>query len=256
MHEAINLRNRSYKKELLDRDNIPFKDIRRNMQELNTINTWLGGHAITLAGFKKLLGNKKSIVVCEIGCGDGNNLYQLYKWCKKKNIQFSCIGIDIKPECIETAKKDYAIENAEWIVQNYKSIQFTTKPDIIFSSLFCHHFNEDELVYQLKWMQQNAAVGFFINDLQRNWFAYHSIKIITNFFSSSYLVKNDAPLSVARGFHRNEWIELLNKAGIKNYSVEWKWAFRYLIISYKAMLIEHVIANSVKQSAGNKSEQY
>jgi 2-polyprenyl-3-methyl-5-hydroxy-6-metoxy-1,4-benzoquinol methylase len=229
MHEAINLGNRSYKKELLDKDDIPFEDIRQNMRELNTINTWLGGHNITLDGFKKLLGKKKSIHVCEIGCGDGNNLYQLYKWCKKNNIEFSSTGIDIKPECIETAKQDYTIEHARWFAQDYKTVSFKIKPDIIFSSLFCHHFKEEELIFQLQWMQQNAALGFFINDLQRNWFAYHSIKIITKFFSSSYLVKNDAPLSVARGFHKNEWIELLNKAAVKNFSVEWKWAFRYLI---------------------------
>lgn len=79
-------------------------------------------------------------------------------------------------------------------------------------------------------MQQNSTIGFFINDLQRNWFAYHSIKIITQLFSSSYLVKNDAPLSVARGFHKKEWINIFNKAGIKNYTIKWKWAFRYLII--------------------------
>lgn len=231
MHEAINLRHRSYKKELLDKDDIPFIDIRRNMQELNTINTWLGGHAITLAGFKKLLQNKKSIHVCEIGCGDGNNLFQLYKWCKKNKIEFSCTGIDIKPECIETSKKDYVIENSIWFAQDYKTVTFKTKPDIIFSSLFCHHFEDVQLIYQLQWMKQNSTIGFFINDLQRNWFAYHSIKIITQFFSTSYLVKNDAPLSVARSFHKKEWIRLLNEAGIKNYMVDWKWAFRYLIIS-------------------------
>ena len=34
--------HRSYKKELLDGDNIPFDAIERNMLELVTINTWLG----------------------------------------------------------------------------------------------------------------------------------------------------------------------------------------------------------------------
>ena len=42
MHEKINLRYRSNQKELLDRDDIPFEDIRRNMQELNVINALLG----------------------------------------------------------------------------------------------------------------------------------------------------------------------------------------------------------------------
>lgn len=234
MHEKINLRYRSDQKELLDKDDIPFEDIRRNMQELNIINAWLGGHNITLHGFKKLADKKSSIHVCEIGCGDGNNLFQLYKWSKKNNIQFRCTGIDIKSECIETAKKDYAIENAEWLVDDYKNIDFKIKPDIIFSSLFCHHFTDEVLIGQLKWMRDNAALGFFINDLERNGLAYHSIKIITKLFSSSYLVKNDAPLSVARGFHKNEWIQILDKAGIERYAINWKWAFRYLITVHNA----------------------
>lgn len=230
MHEAINLRYRSYQKELLDNDAIPFEDIRVNMREINTINTWLGGHKITLEGFKTLAGKNKPVHVCEIGCGDGNNLFVISNWCKKNNIKLKTSGIDIKQECIEAAKKNYAFLNAEWFASDYKAVQFYQKPDIIFSSLFCHHFTDEQLTEQLKWMQQNSTIGFFINDLQRNWFAYQSIKIITRIFSSSYLVKNDAPLSVVRGFHKNEWLQLLQKAGLENFVVEWKWAFRYLII--------------------------
>ncbi len=48
-------------------------------------------------------------------------------------------------------------------------------------------------------------------------------------FARSYLVKHDAPLSVARGFTKNEWDALLRSAGLKNYTVEWVWAFRHLI---------------------------
>ena len=61
----MNFKKRSYKKELLDGDNIPFVDIEQNMKEINTINTLLGGHSITLDGVKKLLSNKKKITICE-----------------------------------------------------------------------------------------------------------------------------------------------------------------------------------------------
>ena len=231
MHQAIDLRYRSYTKELLDKDDIPFEDIRLNMHELNTINTWLGGHNITLAGIKKLLKARKKVNVCEIGCGDGNNLFQLYKWSKKKDIQFRCTGIDIKPECIESAKKDYTIENAEWLASDYKIAEFKVKPDIIFSSLFCHHFSEEELTEQIQWMKQNSAIGFFINDLERNTIAYYSINLLTKLFSNSYLVRNDAPLSVARGLIKKEWQKVFKIAGIKQFKIQWQWAFRYLIIS-------------------------
>ncbi len=230
MHPQIDLRKRSYQKELLDNDAIPFKDIRINMREIDTINSLLGGHKITLNGFKKLLADRKAIHVCEIGCGDGNNLFVLANWCKKNNVEFKCTGIDIKKECVDAAKIKYKNLNATWIANDYRQTEFCTKPDIIFSSLFCHHFTNEELAEQLKWMQQNCTIGFFINDLQRNWFAYHSIKIITKIFSSSYLVKNDAPLSVARGFYKNEWLKIFKKAGIKKIKIKWKWAFRYLTI--------------------------
>lgn len=234
----MNLRNRSYQAELLDRDDIPFEDIRRNMQELDFINTWLGGHAITLAGLKQVLaGNKnvggtgtlQTVTICEIGCGGGDNLVAIAHWCVKNGIHASFIGIDKNADCtaVAAARK---LAGSEWIASDYKEVVFSRHPDIIFSSLFCHHFPEAELVSQLQWMWKYARLGFFINDLHRHKLAYYSIQWLTRLFSRSYLVKNDAPLSVARGFVKNEWKLLLNSAGIATFSIEWKWAFRWLII--------------------------
>jgi len=226
----MNLTNRSYQKELLDGDEIPFKDIEQNMRELEFINTHLGGHKITVAGLNKLIGEQKEIHVCEIGCGGGDNLTALLKWCNKKNIKINFTGIDINQYCIEFAQKNILLKNhVEWIVSDYKKIKFAEKPDIIFSGLFCHHFTDEELVEQIKWMKENCTIGFFINDLQRNFLAYYSIKILTRLFSRSYLVKNDAPLSVARGFTKNEWINILKKAEVESIQIQWRWAFRYLI---------------------------
>ncbi|MEP7236743.1 MAG: methyltransferase domain-containing protein [Ferruginibacter sp.] len=230
----INLSKRSYKKELLDNDDIPFADIRQNMKELNTINTLLGGHKITVAGLQKLIPAytaAKTICICEIGCGGGDNLKAIESYCNKKKIAVTFIGIDIKDECIAFAKQQYPGLQATWITSDYQQVNFgTQKPDIIFSSLFCHHFKEEELTAMLQWMKQNAATGFFINDLHRHPLAYYSIKWITALFSKSYLVKNDAPLSVARGFKKAEWNAIFKSAGITNFFIKWKWAFRYLVI--------------------------
>jgi len=223
--------HRSYQKELLDGDDIPFADIKKNMEELNTINTLLGGHAITIKGFATLVGERKEITVCEIGCGGGDNLVAIARWCQKYKIEVNCIGIDLKKECIEVASEEKLLNGmATWIVSDYAAVKFDTKPDIIFSSLFCHHFTDDELVSQLQWIQVNSKIGFFINDLHRHWTAYHSIRLLTKLFSSSYLVKNDAPVSVTRGFLKTEWAALCEKAGIKDPCIQWKWAFRHLII--------------------------
>ncbi|MFL5744016.1 MAG: methyltransferase domain-containing protein [Niastella sp.] len=226
----MNFRHRSYQSELLDRPDIPFEDIKRNMRELNFINTWLGGHAITINGVAALMRTREPITICEIGCGGGDNLVAIKKWCDKRSIPVAFIGIDINPHCIEVAAKRL-LSNIQLISSDYKDVELETPPDIIFSSLFCHHFSDREMVKQLQWMKTNARIGFFINDLHRHKAAYYSIKILTNLFSKSYLVKHDAPLSVARGFTKDEWIQFFSIAGISDFSIEWKWAFRWLIVS-------------------------
>lgn len=227
----MNLQIRSYKKELLDREDIPFADIKKNMQELAFINTWLGGHRISILGLRQLLQNRTSIHICEIGCGGGDNLLTLYKWCRQNNIRARFTGIDINRECITVAENQQALkDHCNWIVSDYYKVVFDSKPDIIFSSLFCHHFTDNELINQLQWMKENSKIGFFINDLHRHWLAYYSIRFLTRLFSSSYLVKNDAPVSVTRGFIKKEWITIFTKAGIRNYLIQWRRMFRYLVI--------------------------
>lgn len=227
----MNLQHRATQKELLDQPSIPFDDIRQNMKELEFINQHLGGHAITLKGFKKLSGNIKDVYVCEIGSGGGDNLHALNKYCKRIYINANFTGIDINTECVNYANTRTTTSFINFINSDYSAVKFTDrKPDIIFSSLFCHHFTDVELIAMLQWMNDNSNIGYFINDLHRHPLAYYFIKYATAMFSKSYLVKNDAPLSVAKGFKKNEWINLLNSSGQKKYTVQWKWAFRHLII--------------------------
>lgn len=226
----VNLKSRSQEKEILDNPDIDFEEIKINMKELNVINKRLGGHKINIDGLKEIIGeNKTEITICEIGCGGGDNLYYLDRWCSKNNIKVSFIAIDLKPECIKYGKETYPDLNAEWIVSDYAKVKFQKKPDIIFSSLFCHHFSNEEITEMISWMEVNSDNGFFINDLQRNMVAYYSIKILTTLFSQSRLVKNDAPISVARGFIKQDWENIIMDLPYR-LNIKYKWAFRYLII--------------------------
>lgn len=230
MTPTINFSRRSYEKELLDGDDIPFEDIERNMRELDFINTWLGGHGISIMGLKRLLQKRKRLTICEIGCGGGDNLRVLSRYCRRRGIEVQVIGIDSNAHCITVAKEKWQEGNAEWVCSDYRMATFEKgKPDIIFSSLFCHHFTDGELVEQLRWMEANAGLGWFINDLHRHPIAFYTIRQLTGWWSRSYLVKQDAPLSVLRGFTRREWRQLLQNAGIPAYRLQWKWAFRWLV---------------------------
>lgn len=219
---------RSQLKEILDQDDIPFEDIKKNLEELDFINTWLGGHKITqdgLALFK--IDQSKHLHIAELGCGGGDNLRIIANYLKKQHINYTLTGIDLKPACIQFARERNPA--FQWICSDYKKVRFEKKPDILFSSLFCHHFSQQELIEQLQWMKANSSLGFFINDLHRHPLAYYAIQLLTKMFSSSYLVKHDAPLSVARGLKKAEWENIIDQAYLSPTRIQWKWAFRFLI---------------------------
>ncbi len=226
---------RSQQKELLDDPDIPFGDIKKNMQELEFINRYLGGHQITIHGLKYFLkrNNQEAFHIAEIGSGGGDNLSAIKTWANKNNSNVKLTGIDWNKECIAYAESVNTNNEIKFICSDFKTYKWETKPDVIFSSLFCHHFTDGELISMLQWMEQNSNKGFFINDLHRHTLAYFSIKMLTQLLSKSYLVKNDAPLSVLRGFTRKEWDRICTSAGI-HCNIKWMWAFRWLLIHTNA----------------------
>lgn len=227
------LKHRSYKKELLDGEGLPFADIKRNLQELDFINRHLGGHDVTLDGVVSIIQQRpvmnRALTIVEIGCGGGDNLRAIKAWAAHIKLPVQLLGIDINEECIAYARLQGRNEGIQFVHSDYRSAAFPAKPDVVFSSLFCHHFTDEELVWQLRWMRQSAQLGFFINDLHRHYLAYGSIKMLTAVFSKSYLVKSDAPLSVKRGFKRGDWARLFAEADIATYTCRWRWAFRWLV---------------------------
>src|SRR5215470_17339939 len=97
----MNFSHRSYQQELLDRDDIPFEDIKQNMKELDFINAKLGGHNITLQGLRRMLkdldGRSGAISILEIGCGGGDNLRVIRNYCQRRNLDVKLSGVDINP---------------------------------------------------------------------------------------------------------------------------------------------------------------
>ena len=225
-------KHRSNKKELLDGDSIPELDLFQNLKELDRINFLLGGYAITFSALKKIMNKGKIYTLVDIGCGGGDTLKRINIWRRSKGYHMNLYGIDLKSTCVDYALINKPDDQLKFICDDYRNVNKHLKvTDIIHACLFCHHLTEDEIVGLILFAQRNKCT-LLINDLQRHPIAYYAIKILTNLFSNSYLVKNDAQLSVLRGFKKKEWLAIISKAGVTNYSITYKWAFRYEVIVY------------------------
>jgi 2-polyprenyl-3-methyl-5-hydroxy-6-metoxy-1,4-benzoquinol methylase len=226
-------KNRSTQKELLDADEILEADLFQNLKELHVINSLLGGYQISLNAIKKIDLKNQPINLVDIGSGGGDTLKTIFKWSKKNNKKIKLYGIDLKSTCIDYSNQNEPNQSLSFICDDYRNIHFHVNDvSIIHASLFCHHLTSIQIIELIQFTINHKAI-LIINDLERNRFAYYSIKFLTQLFSKSYLVKNDAPLSVLRGFKKTEWLDMIQQAGAKNFSVKNKWAFRHEIIIYE-----------------------
>lgn len=225
-------RQRSHKKELLDSENIPEADLFQNLKELHTINSLLGGYKISLSALSFLADKRQTLSLVDIGCGGGDSLRAMHNWALKRGYNFNLYGVDLKKECIAYCNARHAGTGIQFIEDDYRNFnQHVNSSGIIHACLFCHHLSNEEIRQLVQFCIQKKWV-LLINDLHRHFLAYYAIKWLTLFFSKSYLVKNDAPLSVLRGFKKSEWNEILKTSGAKNYTVKWRWAFRHEVIVY------------------------
>lgn len=229
----VDLSYRSEELEIMDDLSDDSPALYQALKELDIINKWLGGNAVTLIAVKKILKSnpQKNWTIADLGCGSGEMLIKIADWARQENINVELIGFDANPNVIQYAKnhcEDYPEINLQ--TENIFSESFKNRKfDLISCTLFLHHFTKDELVNLLEQFNQQSK-NVVINDLHRHYFAYYSIRVITQLFSKSKMVKNDACLSVWRAFTKKDWQEILQLAQISNYSIKWKWAFRWKVV--------------------------
>ncbi len=251
------MKTRSYEKEIMDEFSLGGEAMAQTLRELRFINQWLGGNAVTMQGLDILnlprrpvrpaggqageaisssepRSGKSGLTIADLGCGGGDMLILMAEWARKRGIVANFTGIDANDYIIDYARQHTAdFPEIDYRNLNVFSPEFGQQPyDIATCTLFCHHFTDDELIELFRNLKQHVRLGIVVNDLHRHWFAYHSIKWLTKWFSKSYLVKNDAKLSVQRSFRKSDWQRILSKAGIKNYQIGWRWAFRWRLVIF------------------------
>jgi len=226
------LEKRSEELEIMDDLEISGPVVDQTLRELNTINQRLGGNTISITALKELVSSESYFSVADLGCGGGDIMKQMAKWCRKAGKNGRFIGIDANPNIIDYAKENTAkFPEISYQAANIFSDEFKSQAfDVIHCCLFLHHFTNKQLVLLFKHFKKKAKIGVIVNDLHRHSLAYWSIRLLTYLFSNSSMVRNDAGVSVARGFKKTELKEILAKAGITDYTLSWKWAFRWKLV--------------------------
>ncbi|MDB2385553.1 methyltransferase domain-containing protein [Polaribacter sp.] len=232
----ISTKKRTDKEELMDDFSIGGELLRDTLDKLENINRWLGGNKVTVKGLQNLLKNypkDKTITIVDVGCGHGDILRDVAKFGRKKGYNFKLLGVDANPTAIEYANElSTNFPELEFKTQDIFSKEFQEqKFDVVLATLFFHHFKEKELTSFLRNTLQQTNIGIVVNDLHRNKLAYYLFMVLSLFIKNNMIIE-DGLTSILRGFKRED-LEKISKELKVKYSIQWKWAFRYLWILNK-----------------------
>jgi len=226
----VNTKFRTDATEIMDDFSIDGEYLHNTLDQLATINKWLGGNYVTLNGLKIMLKNypkEEELTIIDLGCGNGDMLRIVSRFLKNNNFKYKLIGIDANLHTIEYAKKlsqkhpEITYFQQDVFSEEFKSLNY----DLVLATLFLHHFKETQLIELLSNQLKKAKLGVLVNDLHRHKIAYYLFKGI-GLFLKNKMVKEDGLTSVLRGFKRNELIEIAEKLNVKS-EINWRWAFRF-----------------------------
>lgn len=228
----INTKDRSSALEIMDDFSMEGEILRDALDKIAKINQLLGGNLLTLRGVQDLLATipkQTEISIIDVGCGNGDMLRTLADYGLKHHLNFKLTGIDANA---------FTINHARELSSHYPNIKYrcedvfgkyfaVLKYDIVLCTLTLHHFKDEEIIALVTVFKANSNIGIIINDLHRSSISYRLFQALCFVFRLNSMSREDGLVSILRGFKKNELVSFSKKLNLKNYKVQWKWAFRY-----------------------------
>jgi 2-polyprenyl-3-methyl-5-hydroxy-6-metoxy-1,4-benzoquinol methylase len=216
--------------ELMDADDLDAQTYAALITDLARVNTLTLARPPTIAWLARATRELDGFSLVDVGFGHGDMLRAIAKWAGSNSKTARLVGVDLNPRSAPVAQgaTDPAL-GIDYRTGDAAALDF--RPDFIISSLVAHHMTDRELVGFVRWMEQTAVRGWFINDLHRHRLAWAGFRLLAGLLRWHPIVRHDGALSVRRAFVRRDWDALLRAAGVAQppVTVRWHLPFRWAV---------------------------
>lgn len=228
-----NLSARDRHPELMDDPQVDAVAHRQALRGLARINRWSATVGRLWRPIRQLANDQRErpIRVLDVGCGGGDVLIGLWKKSLAANVPLELGGCDISETALREADRNTAKAgcSAEFIKVDVIRDPLPGSWDVIYCSLFLHHFSNEDAVRLLRSFRAAAEQLVLVDDLIRSQFGYLLSLVGTSLLSRSPIVHTDGPLSVRAAFSTSEIESLLNASGLQEASLTTGWPSRFLV---------------------------
>ena len=217
---------------------LPYAVIRDYLRDLAKVNRFTRGSQPTLAFLDRSAGHDECGLACsiehrnsarplrilDVGSGGGDTLRAVAHWAAARNVAVELTGIDLNPLSTRAAEefsaKDPSAAHINWRTADVFSYSPNPEPDIVLSALFTHHLSTSEIVRFLRWTEQHARLGWYINDLHRSHSAAFFFRFLPILLGWHNFIGHDGAVSLRRSFVPEDWKRMLSQANITTASIE------------------------------------
>jgi SAM-dependent methyltransferase len=209
--------------ELLDRPTSP-ADREASLADIDRLNAWFGGHALTLRHVARALsslGPGEPFRVLDVGAGRGDLAVRLVRWARRRRLPIRVIALDPELDSASLARRTTADFPEISVVRGDGTALpvRTAGLHLVVSSLTLHHLPPDAAVRALGEMARAGRLGFVVNDLWRTRLGLVVVWLATRVLARHPISRHDGPLSVRRSYSPRELRALAARAGVSRMQV-------------------------------------
>jgi 2-polyprenyl-3-methyl-5-hydroxy-6-metoxy-1,4-benzoquinol methylase len=199
------------------------------LHDLAKVNRATFAYRPTLDFLSRAIGGRKRFSLLDVGFGDGDMLRQIARWAQRRGIAAELTGVDLNTRSVAAADgATPGVMPIRYLAGDYADLAGQGF-DFIVSSLVAHHMSHVQLIAFLRFMDREARVGWFVNDLHRHGFAHVSFPLLASVMGWHRIVRLDGTTSIARSYRPREWTPILAEAGIEGAKVRRRFPFRLCV---------------------------